>query len=221
MTDPLRVTVLLFDGAEELDAFGPWEALKFWATLGTRPVEVRSAGIAAGPLRCSLGLTVTPDGTIDDDPPPDILIHPGGGGVTPLMTDEAHHARLRALSEQGAVLASVCNGALVLAAAGLLDGRQATTHWVAADELRAQFPTVDVQEGRRWIDAGPVVTAAGVTSGIDLALHLVHRFDSVETARAISGMLDHPWSPDADARATPAENLEHARTAVAPLLGES
>jgi transcriptional regulator GlxA family with amidase domain len=192
---PYRVTVLLFEGAEELDAVGPLEALRLWQFLTERDVVVRTASIDGNPVRCGLGLIVTPDCAIDDDPRPDLVVHPGGAGTESLRADQAHLARLRSLAAAGTLMASVCNGALVFAAAGLLAGLPATSHWSVLDDLASRYPDVDVRTATRWVDAGSVVTSAGVAAGIDMALHLVDRLDSTAMARSVAHVLDYPWSP--------------------------
>ncbi|SDH32213.1 DJ-1/PfpI family protein [Lentzea fradiae] len=221
MTDtrPFRITVLLFDGVEELDFTGPWETLRIWQTVAARPVDVRTASLDGAPVRCSLGLTVTPDGGIDDEPLPDLVVHPGGAGIDALHADQAHLARMRALAERGTIMTSVCNGAMVYAAAGLLDGRAATSHWLVLDELAGQHPEVEVVRDRRWVDTGPVVTSAGVTAGIDMALHLVDRLENTGAARAVAGVLEHPWDPEVDlVSATSPENRRHTLATIAPVM---
>ncbi|WP_434101129.1 DJ-1/PfpI family protein [Streptomyces malaysiensis] len=197
MTDALgyRVTVLLFDGVEELDAIGPWETLRFWQVLTKRDVVVRTASIDGRPVRCGMGLMVTPDGAVDDGSRPDLLVHPGGAGTDLLRADQGHLSRLRSLAAGGTLLASVCNGSLVLAAAGLLDGLPATSHWGVLDELASRYPGVDVRTGQRWVDAGHIVTSAGVSAGIDMALHLVDRLEDAEMARSVAHAMEYPWSP--------------------------
>jgi len=221
MTDaqPFRITVLLFDGVEELDFTGPWETLRIWQTVATRDVIVRTASLDGAPVRCALGLTVTPDGGIDDEPRPDLIVHPGGAGIDTLHADRAHLDRMRALAGQGTVMTSVCNGAMVYAAAGILDGHPATSHWLVLDELEKQHPRVEVVRDRRWVDAGEVVTSAGITAGIDMALHLIDRLDSTDTARAVAGILEHPWEPEVDTlAATSPENIRHALTTIVPAM---
>ncbi|WP_455681273.1 DJ-1/PfpI family protein [Streptomyces nodosus] len=202
---PYRVTVLLFEGVEELDAVGPWETLRLWQELTERDVVVRTASIDGRPVRCGLGLIVTPDGAIDDEPRPDLLVHPGGAGTDPLQTDQTHLSRLRSLADGGTLLASVCNGALVLAAAGLLTGLPATSHWSALDDLASRYPGIDVRTGQRWVDAGHIVTSAGVSAGIDMALHLVDRLEGTEMARSVAHVLEYPWPPDTP-NTTPVRN---------------
>ncbi|MFG2127061.1 DJ-1/PfpI family protein [Streptomyces sp. NPDC048751] len=198
MTDvlPYRVTVLFFEDVEPLDAVGPWETLRLWQELTERDVVVRSASIDGGPVRCGLGLTVTPDGAIDDGPRPDLLVHPGGAGTDLLQTDQTHLSRLRALADEGTLMASVCNGALVLAAAGLLAGLSATSHWSVLDDLASRYPDVDVLTGQRWVDAGHIVTSAGVSAGIDMSLHLVDRLEGAEMARQVAHVMEYPWPPE-------------------------
>ncbi|WP_399896365.1 DJ-1/PfpI family protein [Streptomyces sp. BBFR51] len=190
--------MLLFEGVEELDAFGPWETLRFWQELTDREVLVRTASLDGKPVRCSLGLAVTPDGGVDDDPRPDLLIHPGGSGIDHLRYDQAHLARMRSFADTGTLLASVCNGALVLGAAGLLAGLAATSHWSVLDDL-AQFPDVEVRTGQRWVDAGHIVTSAGVSAGIDMSLHLVERVEGTARAREVAHVLEYPWDSESGA----------------------
>ncbi|MEU9885468.1 DJ-1/PfpI family protein [Sphaerisporangium sp. NPDC051011] len=194
---PYRVTVLLFEGVEELDAVGPWETLRWWQQLTERDVVVRTASIDGRPVRCGLGLMLTPDGAIDDEPRPDLLVHPGGAGTDLLQTDQTHLSRLRSLAAEGTLLASVCNGSLVFAAAGLLAGVRATSHWSVLDDLASRYPGVDVRTGQRWVDAGHIVTSAGVAAGIDMALHLVDRLEGAEMARSVARVMEYPWPPEA------------------------
>ncbi|MER5435557.1 DJ-1/PfpI family protein [Streptomyces sp. NPDC002588] len=100
---------------------------------------------------------------------------------------------MRSLSAEGTVLASVCNGALVLAAAGLLDGLPATSHWSVLDDLASRSPDIQVRAEQRWVDAGHIVTSAGVSAGIDMALHLVDRLEGTEMARTVAQVLEYPW----------------------------
>lgn len=221
MTDtrPYRITVLLFDGVEELDFTGPWETLRIWQTVATRPVSVRTASLDGAPVRCALGLTVTPDGGIDDEPLPDLIVHPGGAGIATLYADQTHLARMKALAENGTIMTSVCNGAMVYAAAGLLDGRPATSHWLVLDELTEKHPEVEVVRDRRWVDTGTVVTSAGITAGIDMALHLIDRLDNTDTAQAVAGVLEHPWDPQVDLVAvTSPETRRHTLTTIVPQM---
>ena len=117
-----------------------------------------------------------------------------GAGTGPLMEDEPFLERLRVLAAGGTLMTSVCTGALVLAASGLLEGRPATTHWSALERLAA-FDGVEVRPDARYVDSGKVVTAAGVSAGIDMALHLVARLDSVERAREVRRYIQYDPEP--------------------------
>ena len=189
------VGILLFDGVEVLDFAGPYEVCS--GTLGPDGrTYVDVVTIApAEEVVCQGGLRVRPDHTVLDCPLLDALIVPGGPGAddpTPVQSD----LLLPFLRERAPVtptVASVCTGAFLLGRAGLLDGRRATTHSGALDRLRAEFPAVDVV-AEKVVDEGPILTAAGVSSGIDLALHLFDRwFGPDARARAARG-LDGPWS---------------------------
>lgn len=191
----MRIAVALFDGAEELDWAGPWEVLAYWArTFPDDGVEVHTVA-AASPVTCAKGLRVLADLTWDQLGQIDVLVYPGGQGTRRELADEAVLGRLRDAAASGALMASVCTGSLVYAAAGLLDGKPATTHWGAVDMLGGLGRDVEVREQARFVDAGEVVTAAGVSAGIDMALHLVARLHSVERAREVRRGIQYDPEP--------------------------
>ncbi|MFH0515668.1 DJ-1/PfpI family protein [Streptomyces sp. M41] len=200
-TDPeLTIGVLLFEDAEELDVVGPWEVLGFWAAhVAGRSVRVVT--VAAGDaevVRCAKGLRLLVDHSTASMPPLDVLVHPGGDGTRGLIRDEEHLAWLHALHGEGTLLASVCTGSLVLAAAGLLTGRPATTHREHLGKLAKLDPGIDVRE-ERYVDDGEVITSAGVSAGIDMALHLVARLDGAEAGELTRSGIQY----EAPATATP------------------
>lgn len=164
---------------------------------GPPPFVVSTVATGASKTVLARGaLPITTQHTLDAAPEADLVIVPGG--VTAAVeADAAVIAWLRARARTTRTIASVCTGALVLATAGLLDGRTATTHWEDLDELRARFPTVRVDDAARYIDHGDIATSAGVSAGIDLALHLVARFATPELAAATARQMDYPWSGDA------------------------
>jgi transcriptional regulator GlxA family with amidase domain len=181
----VRIAIALFDGAEELDFAGPWEVLAFWARELGDDVEVVTVGPSAAPITAAKGLRVLPDRTLHDAGTVDVFLMPGGRGTRALLTpDEPLHVALRAMAAAGTLMTSVCTGALVYAAAGLLRDRPATTYWSAFDELLALDPTIEPRPDDRFVDDGDVITAAGVSAGIDMALHLVARLAGVDAARA-------------------------------------
>lgn len=195
-----RVAIYVFPDAEELDFAGPWEVLSYWA----RDVAAEN-GIAAevvtvadqpGPVRAAKGLRVVPDTTWDELGPITVLLVPGGIGTRQMLdAGDPRLDRLRALAESGVLVTSVCTGALVLAAAGLLRNRPATTHFANLDLLATLDPTIEVRPDDRYVDDGDVITAAGVSAGIDMALHLVRRLDSVDAALATKREIQYDPRP--------------------------
>jgi transcriptional regulator GlxA family with amidase domain len=139
---------------------------------------------------------VQPDHGFTDHPPIDLLLVPGGV-VTAELADEATCTWLASTAAQAKLVASVCTGAFLLARIGMLDNLTATTHWEDVAEMRALFPFVDVVEGRRWVDEGPVVTSAGISAGIDMSLHLVERLAGRELALRTARQMDFDWRQNA------------------------
>lgn len=192
-----RIVIDLFDGTEELDAVGPWEVLSYWTEAypddGWRVDLVTDDG---QPRRCAKGLHLVPTAAKADVPHPDLIVEPGGRGARARLTNTDHLQWLRDTAESGALVSSVCTGALVLAAAGLLHGRPATTYHNAFEELLAIDPSITPCPDQRWVDDGQIVTAAGVSAGIDMALHLIGRLTSPERARQVQdGIEYHPVPP--------------------------
>ena len=192
----MNIGVALFDGAEELDWAGPWEVLAAWAQQfpedGVRVFTVAREG---GTVTCAKGLRVLPDETWESAPWMDVVVYPGGQGTRAQLADPVVHGWLRGLAADGTLVTSVCTGSLVLAAAGLLDGRPATTWWGRVDELAALGRGVEVRPDARFVDSGEIVTAAGVSAGIDMALHLVARLHSVERAREVRRYIQYDPEP--------------------------
>jgi len=190
-----RIGVFVFDGAEELDVVGPWEVLAYWAAHSDLHPEVVTFSADGSGVRCSKGLCLVPDTSADEVGPLHVLVYPGGRGTRVLMRDEAHLAWVRDLRGRTPLMTSVCTGALVYAAAGLLAGRPATTHWSSLDELASADPSVLVDAEARFVDDGDVVTSAGVSAGIDMALHLVARLESPDAARAVRRGIQYDPEP--------------------------
>ena len=156
-------------------------------------VSCLSPGGAA--VTAAKGLVLGAHAALEDAPALDVLLQPGGRGTRPLLRDPAHLDWLRAQREQVPLMASVCTGALVYAAAGLLRGRRATTYWRALDELRAIDSSVRVLEHERWVDDGDMITSAGVSAGIDMALHLVVRLAGTSRAREVKRGIEYDPAP--------------------------
>jgi transcriptional regulator GlxA family with amidase domain len=190
------IGVALFDGAEELDWAGPWEVLAAWAQQWPDDgVRVFTLARSDGLVTCAKGLRVIPDETWETAPPLDVLVYPGGRGTRAELLDEAVLDWVRGISRSGAVVASVCTGSLVLASAGLLDGKPATTHWQSLELLPTLGTDIEVRPDDRFVDNGNVITAAGVSAGIDMALHLVARLHSPERAREVRRYIQYDPEP--------------------------
>lgn len=197
------VGIYLFADVEVLDFAGPFEVFTtasrvFRKSSPTAPDPFTVCTIArgGGPVRARAGLEVRPDCSVDRHPPLDVLIVPGGVVTAELANPDV--LRWIATVARGTqITASVCTGAFLLAAAGLLDGRSVTTHWEDIDELRAMFPGLAAWTGVRWIDEGPVVTSAGISAGIDMSLHLVERLAGRDLALRTARQMDFDWTENA------------------------
>ncbi|MEU8933603.1 GlxA family transcriptional regulator [Streptomyces sp. NPDC048409] len=165
------VLVVLFDGVQSLDVTGPVEVFTGAEVRTPGSYRIRTASLDGAPVRTSSGLTVVPDSALAAAPAAHTLLVPGGQGTR--RPDPALVDWLRAHGPRTERLVSVCTGAILLAAAGLLDGHRATTHWAYCDRLARDHPAVDVDPDPIYVRDGRVATSAGVTSGIDLALALV------------------------------------------------
>ena len=191
-----RIGIALFPDTEELDWAGPWEVLSYWAHKWPGDgVEVFTIAQNEGAITCAKGLRVLPDHTWEDAPPMDVLVYPGGRGTRPQLGDGTIADWLHDLAESGTLMTSVCTGALVFADAGLLDGRPATTYWNELETLRGLGKDIEVRPDDRFVDSGDVITAAGVSAGIDMALHLVARLHSVERAKEVRRGIQYDPKP--------------------------
>jgi putative intracellular protease/amidase len=207
-TRPSKVTrnvaIIVHEGVELLDFAGPGEVFETASWRGAEPgrpwFNMYTVAPSTGSVLSQLFVTVEPEYTIDNCPPPDILVIPGGAtGV--LLRDEHFMEWVRQMAPKTEIVFSVCTGAFVLANSGLLDGCEATTHWSAIDGLKKAAPNAVVHEDRRFIDNGRVITTAGVSSGIDGALHVVARLLGRYTAERTAHYMEYRWEPDPHAAA--------------------
>ena len=195
-TQTRHIGVLLFPDVEELDAVGPWEVLAHWARAHPEDgYAVSCLSLRGGAVRCAKGLTVLAHHSFADAPPLEVVVHPGGRGTRPLLRDDAHLDWVRQQRREAPLMTSVCTGSLVYAAAGLLTGRPATTHWSALDLLAELDPSIDVRAEDRFVDDGDLVTSAGVSAGIDMALHLVARLAGDDRAREVRRGIQYDPAP--------------------------
>jgi transcriptional regulator GlxA family with amidase domain len=191
----MNVVVLLFEGFDELDGVGPYEVFANAGRGGD--CEVSTVSLDGDRVRASHGLDVGVEGRLDDADP-DLLVVPGGGwsgggGVRDVVADGSIPEAVARIHDEGVGIASVCTGAMVLSAAGILDGRPATTHAVAREDLAAAG--AELREAR-VVDCGDVVTAAGVTSGLDMAVHVVGREFGEDVADRVTREMEYDPSDD-------------------------
>jgi transcriptional regulator GlxA family with amidase domain len=182
------VAILLFDEIEVLDFAGPFEVFAVTDELSDHELfKVVTVAPEKKAIRARNGLSVNPDHSLADCPRPDILIVPGGFGTRALLKKQVVLDWTNTINATAEIVASVCTGSLVLGRAGLLDGLKATTHHACFNLLREHAPRTTVVETDRFIDNGRILTAAGISAGIDLSLHLVARLHgaaiAIKTAR--------------------------------------
>lgn len=187
-----NIAILLFPEVEVLDFAGPFEVFAVADELrGYNTFAVYTVGESAAPIRARNGLRVVPDYTLADCPEPHVLIVPGGFGTRRLLEQPAVLHWIRATAATAELVVSVCTGAIVLGRAGLLDGLRATTHHECFDLLRANAPRATVVESDRFIDNGRVLTAAGISAGIDCSLHVVARLLGSAAATATARYMEY------------------------------
>lgn len=194
--DAKAIGLLLFDGVEELDFAGPWEVFGAWSIDfpqdNYRPVSI---SLDARQVRCAQGLDVVAQHTYHEAPPLDVLLVPGGKGWRRLVNEPASIAKIQKLTEHVNLVASVCTGSLLLAKAGYLRNRRATTHWSELDTLTTLDPTISVDRDSRYVDGGEYVTSSGVSAGVDMALYMVSKLISPARAGEVAHALQytHRW----------------------------
>lgn len=189
------VAVILFDGVELLDFAGPGEVFAACGPEdGPALYDVRTVGSSTKPVTSADAFTLTPRHSPADAPDAAIVVIPGGN-VIPTMNDAALMGWIKRQADRGAIMFSVCNGASVLAKLGVLEGREVTTHHANIEILKLLDPSLRVRNDCRFIDHGSVMTAGGVSAGIDAALHLVERLHGTEVARRTAeGMEYQHWT---------------------------
>ncbi len=212
----MKTSILIFDGITALDAIGPYEVLR-----SVPGWEVEFVAKATGEVRTDSGhLGLSADHALEEVSETDIVLVPGGAGNRPLLDDEQVLSWLREVDGRTKWTTSVCTGSLVLGAAGLLEGKRATGHWLYLEPLRAYGAD---PVGGRYVEDGKVVTAAGVSAGIDMALHLVGQEVGPEVAQAVQLGIEYDPQPPFDAGSpakAPAEIVELV-TAVSEADGSS
>lgn len=187
----MQITILLYEKLAAQDAVGPYEV--FRCVPGW---DVQFAGLRTGEVRAEGGLGLLADRTLGEVTEADLVLVPGGIGSDALLENEAVLSWLREIDTVTKWTVSVCTGALLLGAAGLLQGKRATSNWLALDELPKYG--AEVVAGGRWVEDGKTITSAGVTAGIDMALHLVGREAGPEVAEAVQLGVEYDPDPPFD-----------------------
>lgn len=199
----LNAAVLIFDEVEVLDFCGPFEVLASTRAPGSSlrrerepAFNVFTVAAKSDVVRCRGGLLVTPNYTFETCPVPDVMVVPGGFGVLAAQKDAATVDWVRRSAASCRAATSVCTGAFLLAAAGLLDGQPATTHWAEIEAMREQYgDRVDVRDDYRVVDLGNVITSAGVSAGLDMTLHLIEKLFDRRTAEESARSIEYTRSP--------------------------
>jgi len=188
------VAILLFDEIEVLDFAGPFEVFAVTDELSDHQLfRVVTVAPEQRAIRARNGLSVNPDHALADCPRPDILIVPGGFGTRALLNNQPVLDWIKASNATAEIVASVCTGSIVLGRAGLLDGLKATTHHECFELLRTHAPRTTIVETDRFLDNGRILTAAGISAGIDMSLHLVARLHGAAIAEKTARYMEyHP-----------------------------
>jgi transcriptional regulator GlxA family with amidase domain len=188
--------IVLFDDVEELDAVGPWEVFAYWCkNFPDDGFAVTCLSRDGAPVLAAKGLRIGAHHSFTDAPSYELLLHPGGRGTRPLMRDDEHLDWVREQRAAVPLMTSVCTGSLIYAAAGLLANRPATTHWASLDLLKQTDPSIEVRADDRYVDDGDIISSAGVSAGIDMALHIVRRLAGEERARQVRRGIQYDPQP--------------------------
>jgi len=197
-----RVGILIFPAVEVLDFCGPYEVFSVTRLNEERrrdetsPFEVLLVAQSGEPVVATGGLRVIPDATLETCPPLDILVVPGGWGTRKEISNQRLLTWISERAKQVETLTSVCTGAMLLGQAGLLDGRRATTHWRSLDRMGHAFPAVTVEAKLHVVEDGDVLTSAGISAGIDMALRVVARYFGDAVGRATARHMEYPFPDD-------------------------
>lgn len=204
--DRKRVGILVFPQVEVLDFCGPFEVFSVTRLHEERrreepsPFDVLLVAETTEPVTATGGLRVIPDVSLDACPRLDVLVVPGGWGTRSEIKNDRLIAWIRERGTTVDTLTSVCTGAMLLGQARLLDGRHATTHWRSLPWMRESFPAVTVEEKLHVVEDGHVLTSAGISAGIDMALRVVARYHGETVARATARNMEYRYQPDDNAR---------------------
>ena len=202
MNKKLTAGILIYDNVEVLDFTGPFEVFNQVRLDESRrfaertPMEILLVTHSEEPIKTFGDMFVAQDCTFEECPPLDILVVPGGMGERLENHNPVLLEFIRSRADEVKTLASVCTGAFLLAGAGVLDGRTATTHFASIERLRESFSKVKVEEGVRFIEDGNIITSAGISAGIDMCLRIVAKYYGEDIASATASELEYPYPKD-------------------------
>ena len=190
---PQTVLIYLFDEVEVLDFAGPFEVLSLAQKENQPFFQVYTISETGGAIRARNGLVVQPDYGFDTwDGQEDLVIIPGGRGAREIeIHKESVLEWIRTMYQKSTILASVCTGSLLLAEAGLLKEKEATTHWASLDHFESTYPDVHVKRGVKFVDQGDLITSAGISAGIDMSFHIVKKLIGVDSAKATAKRMEY------------------------------
>ncbi|MBS63055.1 DJ-1/PfpI family protein [Salinisphaera sp.] len=188
----MEIGIYIYEGAEVLDFSGPYEVFTTATRLGDAHLQPRLVAATSNVVNARGGFRVVPDDVLGSHAPLDVLIVAGGEHESQLQRPETL-AALHAAAKPARVVASVCTGAFLLAATGLLDGRSVTTHWEDQAMLADRFPALTVQPDQRWVQDGRYVTSGGISAGIDMSLYLVAKLADPALARRTARQMEYRW----------------------------
>jgi transcriptional regulator GlxA family with amidase domain len=208
----VKIAYVVYPDFTALDLVGPYEVISRWPDA-----EVHFLASSLEPVRCDVGLTVIPTDTPESLPDPDVIVVPGSGNPVPVLDDQVLIEWLRAAAPDCQWTASVCTGAGLFAAAGLLEGKKTTTHWAFRDNLRAMGVEV---VGDRVVWQGNHISGAGVSAGIDMALALTERVHGRKLAESLQLTIEYDPQPPFDSGAPPKADASTLRLALRILLGD-
>ncbi len=196
----MRIGILIYSGVDLLDCGGPYEVFLTASRLAERdgmtaPFEVVTIGVGDAPIASYGGLGLVPQTSVSDAGQVDVLIVPGAIAIDEALADAAIRDAIDTLSTGAEITTSVCTGAFLLGASGLLDGRPWTTHWEDVDPLAGRIGESGATRDVRWVDSGAIVTSGGLSSGIAMALHLVDRAAGRDLAERTARQIEYDWDP--------------------------
>ncbi len=199
--ETLNVGILIFNEVEVLDFCGPFEVFSVASRVASTilnkrdqpPFGVFTIAERPGIIKARGNLLVQPHFSIQDHPPIDVLVVPGGQGTRQEVNNPTLINWIASVAAQARYNTSVCTGSFMLGKAGLLEGRNVTTHWASLDRMAESFPQVTVERGVRWVDEGQIVTSAGISAGIDMSLHMVERILGREVAEMTAKQMEYSW----------------------------